>query len=610
MMPRRPFRSSPVHALALVLVAISWRVDCACGFGHYTADGVKVTWVNHRSVRFLSPSIFPEGSDAETVILQALTLWNIVPSTDFRYSYARADQDYPIDHFDGFNDTAAVPSHELDPGVLGVTYLVNDGDQWFDMDVIFNSLPGDVGYTFELNPDCDVITSPTPDHGYSLLLIAVHEFGHALGLGHDPTGAEAPGSSWFIATMNPRYPSGGPIGDQNIVELHTDDRNGLRYLYPHTGQSATPVADLAASGYTHSNSIGKAVPVYFTPSEIGPGEAVNVRNVIENFGSTNEFFVDQGFYLSPDSAITTADPFLGAIQWDIAFGGALENEIAVPLPSDLRAGTYFLGSILDDLDEIAELYEDNNTVSYCEPLIVKQLSPVIGDLSQRITQCGVPFTGPTPTVTHPLNMSPLAWALTQAPRGMTIHPTTGVVSWSNPVPSPFPYAVTMRATNGAGEGRQTFALGVDVLAPVLAPIVDRAASCAAPYTGPTPALTAAACMQPVLSWFLDGGPVGMAIDHDTGVVTWPEPLSSADVYPVTVRVINARGADTVTWNLRVLPGDFTGDALLDRLDWRSFTSCLAGPSLVATSSCACGDLNGDERLDLHDAAAFQNVFRR
>lgn len=597
-------------AAAAVAIALCARVDSTCGFGHYTSDGAKVTWANHRSVRFLSPTIFPEGSDAETVILQALTLWNIVPATDFRYSYTRADQDYPIDHFDGFSDTAAVPSYELDPGVLGVTYLVNDGDQWFDMDVIFNALPGDVGYTFELNPDCDVITSPTPSNGYSLLLIAVHEFGHALGLGHDPTGAESAGSNWFIATMNPRYPSGGPIGDQNIVELHTDDRNGLRYLYPRTGPSQPPVADLAASGYTHSNSVGKAVPVYFTPSVVGPGEEVNARNVIENFGSTNEFFVEQGFYLSADETITSSDSFLGAIPWDIAFGGALKNEIAVPLPDDLPAGTYYLGSILDDLDEIAELYEDNNTVSYCEPLTVKQLAPEVGELSQRIGTCGAPFTGPTPTVSHPLNMSPITWTLVQGPRGMTIHPNTGVVSWSSPVPSPFPYAVTVRATNAAGEDRQTFALGVDSLPPVLDSVSDRTIGCGAPYTGPVATLTSPACMQPVLSWFLDEAPVGMTVNHDTGVVSWSAPVPSADSYRVTLRVINARGADTVGWNLRVMAGDFTGDARLDGDDWPALASCILGPAVAGAPSCGCGDWDGNGHLDLHDAAGFQNALRR
>ncbi|MCZ6697372.1 MAG: putative Ig domain-containing protein [Planctomycetota bacterium] len=579
--------------------------DRATAFSYFEFGGVKVVWLGAQSVRCLSPTTFPEGSEPDTIILASMGLWNIVPLCDFEYFFNRLLQDFPIDHFDGFNDTAAVPAATLDPGVLGVTYLVNSGAQWFDMDVLFSDLPEGIGWTMETNPDCEVVANPLPNNGFSFLLVAVHELGHALGLGHDPIGDEPPGASWFIQTMNPRYPNAGPVGQENIIELHTEDRRGARFLYPHGGPSGPPLVDLANAGYTTGPILGKSIPVFFdTPGvlpEILPGEELIVRSVIENFGTTNEFMVRHGFYLSTDEIIDAGDLPIGDILWDMPFEDGFEYDAVIDMPADIPAGDYYVGSILDDLDEIAEEFEDNNAVVYCDLLTVNQLQPQINPIGQEIVNCGEPYTGPAPTVTAPLNMNPITWSLDNPEPGMTIDENTGVISWPSPVRSPFLYTLIVRATNTGGTDTDTFFLGVDAGPPNIVPLPDQCIS-SGPYTGPTPQVSDPPCMLPIINWSLDTAPPGMTINFATGITSWPAPSGGPHV--VTIRATNAVGNGIMSWTLTVGgDGDVDQSGTLDLNDVAPFASVLVGLD-TDPDHVAAADINCDGASDGRDIQPF------
>lgn len=601
-------RSTSLALCAIAVLAQVWFTAAARGFTFYVWDGQKITWASSESVRYASPSTFPPGSVAELHLLEAMALWNIVPGTSFEYFFEPLDQDFPIDHTDGFNDTAAVPASELDPGVIGVTFLVNNGAQWFDMDILFSDNPGGVGYNFDPNPDCDVLENPAPDHGFNFLLTAVHELGHALGLGHDPQGNEGPGASWFVANMNPIYPTGGPLGQENIVELHTDDRNGLRFLYPPSGTSGPRLIDLALGNFAPTTSPGLAAPLGLSPEIVGPGGEVIADSVIENLGLTNELSVRQGFYLSTDPLIGTEDTFLGSLLWDIAVADVLQFGVSVDMPADFAPGQYFLGSILDDVGFIPEEYEDNNAVSYCEPLTISQLAPNFDPWAQQVISCDQSLQLPAPNVSHPLNMAPITWSLENAPPGMTIEPATGAVSWADPLPSPFLYVINVRATNGAGSLAQALFVGVQAGVPVITQIADDYAVCSGGYVGPAPVLSDPDCMEPIINWSLDAGPPGMTVQHDTGVVSWDAPLLGTQSHVVTVRASNAVGNGTVTWQVTVVSGDANGDGTLGLVDLPEALGCLGGPGAELSGTCGCADLTGNDRVDLHDFAVWQRRF--
>ncbi|UCG16069.1 MAG: matrixin family metalloprotease [Phycisphaerales bacterium] len=589
-------------ATVIVAAATVWIAgDRSDGFSYFQSGGIDVVWPGAQSVRYLSPTTFPDGSDQQMLILGAMGLWNLVPASDFEYFYSLDGLD-TIDPYDGYNDTIAA---DLDPGVLAVTFMVSLGASWYDMDQVYSASAAGAGWTFDPNPDCAVVSDPAT-YGCSFLLVATHELGHALGLGHCPFGDEPPGTPWFIATMNPAYPAGGPVGQENIVEVHTDDRNGTRYLYPHSGPSDPPVVDLANAMYASgTGAIGKAAPILFSPSAVDPGDVLTARSVLENFGTTNEFYVRQGFYLSTDNVIDTGDLLLGSLRWDLAFQDAFEFDVDIDIPQDLPAGPYHLGTILDDLNEVAEAYEDNNAAIYCEPLTVNQLIPAINTLDQQVVPCGVPYTGPTPTVTHPLNMSPITWSLDNPEPGMTVDPNTGVISWPAPVRSEFLYTVHLRATNGAGSATQTLFLGVTEAPPEIESIPDETASCGCPYTGPAPTITSPECMDPIINWSLDDAPAGMTVDHDTGVVSWPAPRPALAPYAITIRATNAAGNGTQTWQLTVTSGDMDGDGDVDPADYALVETCLNGPGGGLAAGCTCADADADGDVDLADFGRFQ-----
>ncbi len=575
-------------------------------FTYFQDSGVKVTWPAGQAIRYLSPSTFSPGSELEQLMIGAMSLWNIIPATNFQYSFARLTQDPAIDHFDGFSDTAAVSASTLDPGVIAVTFLVNQGSQWFDMDILFSDNPVGAGYSFAVSPPCDVLANPTAGAGFSFLLVAAHELGHALGMGHNPVGDEPAGTAWLATMMNPRYPSGGTIGQQNIVELHADDRNGLRFLYPPSGLSDPPVTDLAVSSFVSGAVLGRADPISIEPAVAFPGDTVMTQSMIENFGTTNELYVQQGFYLSLDPIIDVGDTFLGSLRWDLAIGDAIQFDVEVDLAPDLAAGQYYIGSILDDLNEVPELFEDNNAAVSCQPLVVAQLVPAIVTPTQQIINCDQTYVGPPQSVTHPLNMAPITWSLDTAPPGMTINTTTGALSWGSPAASPFLYAITIRATNAAGSSTATLFLGVNQSAPSMQPIADDRVSCSPMYIGPVPTLALPRCMTPIQSWSIEKGPAGMTIDPSTGVIAWPAPMPNSTPYTITLRATNSVGSGLVSFDLQALAGDVDGDGVVSLTDLFATVGCSSGPSLPIGLGCSCSDTDNDGDTDLQDVSSLLN----
>lgn len=431
------------------------------GWNAWTYNGTIVVWPNARSTRYLMPGSFPQGATHTQQFIAAMGEWSSIDKCGFDFYYQILPQDYTTDHYDGYSDTTVVSEDDLDPGILAVTYSVNDEATWFDMDMEFNDFPLGVGWNFLTNPTCVQEAIPG-EFGFCFKLAALHECGHAIGLAHEPTGTEPVGAPWIVCTMNPAYVHGGSTGSARHFETHADDRFGARLLYPSTAGAG--MTDLATLNFTWSEQyVGVSFTVFSSPNPVQTGAPLTIRSAIENRGSVGATGVVQQFWLSQDEVLDSSDLSLGETEWDMPGGGLIDFDFIADLPEDLPSGEWRAITVLDPSNAVAELYEDNNDAVYCVPTVVTQRVPdIVTPLGQHFATAHVAWQSPVPAVTHPINMAPMQWSLAGfPPQGATINPATGVISWNNPIPSEFQYMFFVRATNAAGSDTEILYLGVN-----------------------------------------------------------------------------------------------------------------------------------------------------
>jgi hypothetical protein len=176
----------------------------------YEAAGAKWS-ARNRPVGFaVNPTDAPAGFEA--AVRAAAKTWSSVSSLDFEYEYqgqtrinrsALNDGVHAVYYSPGGGGQAAT--------TLATTKYWTQGSQLVHFDIIFNGR-----HRWSVNPDRSQIDLET---------VALHEFGHALGLGH---------SSQWQAVM---YPSVNPGTTRRA--LSTDDIAGARVFYPRNNSSSS-----------------------------------------------------------------------------------------------------------------------------------------------------------------------------------------------------------------------------------------------------------------------------------------------------------------------------------------------------------------------------------
>ena len=145
----------------------------------------------------------------------------------------------------------------------------------------------------------------------------------------------------------------------------------------------------------------------------------------------------------------------------------------------------------------------------------------------------------------------LLWSLEASPECMTIDSSTGEIAWTEPVSSDEAYTVTVVVANSVGSTSFDYTITVMTM-PVIAEIPDVVISDVESYTF-TPSLVNG---TGDISWSLESSPEGMAIDPNTGEITWGEPASSGASYLITVVATNSVGSSSESYGITVMTPPF------------------------------------------------------
>jgi hypothetical protein len=112
------------------------------------------------------------------------------------------------------------------------------------------------------------------------------------------------------------------------------------------------------------------------PALASPGGNITVSNTVGNGGTAPAGAFRMGLYLSPDANCTTGDQFLGSRNVaGLGVGIASNANTVVTIPVGTTLGAYFVCGIADDLLQVAESNEGNNTLS--DPINVVSATPIL-----------------------------------------------------------------------------------------------------------------------------------------------------------------------------------------------------------------------------------------
>ena len=153
-----------------------------------------------------------------------------------------------------------------------------------------------------------------------------------------------------LATPSGNYFVGTIADDLNTVP-EPDEGNNLLVASTMLSVTAAPLPELSV------------VDVSYSPVTVDAGMPIQVTESVVNNGSLAASGVVVAVYLSADTTITSADILLGfrtLVSLDIGAGSMFTGQLTVP--SNLIAGAYNVGVIVDDGDANVESNETNNTL--------------------------------------------------------------------------------------------------------------------------------------------------------------------------------------------------------------------------------------------------------
>lgn len=139
------------------------------------------------------------------------------------------------------------------------------------------------------------------------------------------------------------------VADDSGLANETNENNNVLVANVSLGVTVPPLPDLVGDSISYS------------PSSVGQGGALNINETVRNSGTAGAGPFRVAVYLSPNPSVTPSDVLLGSrIVNSLGQGQTSGANTPYTVPSNLAAGTYFVGLFVDDLSQVAELHEGNN----------------------------------------------------------------------------------------------------------------------------------------------------------------------------------------------------------------------------------------------------------
>jgi hypothetical protein len=335
---RNGFGVSGVLFIAIVWLLVSASIGEAASWR--TCGGNTLRWNSSRANMYISTTSFPAGSSWDARLQNAMWHWNNVKGAGFNF-YVGRDTDGTHSRSNGVNEVYLAGTEV--GSALAVTFTRYHCYWFFGYNYGIDET--DIAFSTNRSWSTGKFNYGSLGSPFNFELVALHELGHALGLGHEDR---------WMATMNSYYPNSGPLGYYKEVDPIGDDRLGIRALY----RDGTVETDVAGSAFKRTGTGSSGL--VSSPASARRGTNVTLEFSFSNLSTASQTF-DIGFYLSRDSFISTSDIFLGRNNGAGGSAGSTGTfSRTLFIPTGISPGTYYLGFLIDPNNVKSENNESNN----------------------------------------------------------------------------------------------------------------------------------------------------------------------------------------------------------------------------------------------------------